>query len=705
MNRSLKFIAVGLLACIASALVYWQVNKKTIVRQAIQSAVQKGSDSLYSIRYDSSRIDELAGNADFFNLRLQSDSLYSILKSDSTQQLPAIVYVNVKQLGIRGANIPSLLTGNTIEANEIFIEQPHIHITLPPGDSVKLSAEDSAKLYERLTGNFNSIKAGKITVSGGNVLIRTGTGPVHTSIKGVNINIPQLKIDSTRDYNNLLSYFIKDAEAVIDTIILLPKKSGRTTRIEGIVYSAPRKFLTVNRFSEMALNGTETVTEINNSGFANLSTADFIRRNSISADTLYSSGGKLKIEMNTGGNNKDLTSRININTDYFNKINVRNLRFERTDVIITDRDKNKPIAKLNGITLNVAGIDELKFSFSLPWILKNSNWIIAGDGVELPNNNTDYRTEIGRFKLDKPASTATLGSIKIIPKNSDEAFMSKQKHQTDHYRISFSNLVFSGLNFNRLLNDQAVYASKAIVQPDLYIYNDRTLPPDLSSKVGKYPQQMLQKLDVPININRLEIAKGKVLYRERGAVSRKTGDVIFTRINGSVTGFSNLEKNTEMALNAKALFLGITPLTTTWRFPMQKKNGSFNISATINGADATRFNVVTEPLGMAKIKSGTLKGLRLEMKGDDYGSAGSATVLYNDLKIIYLEEPKGKDTINKKNLLTFFANIFTKNDNPSNGKTRSNSVGIPRDTTRSFFNLVWKSIFEGVKQTAAGKSM
>ncbi|RYG28210.1 MAG: DUF748 domain-containing protein, partial [Chitinophagaceae bacterium] len=364
------------------------------------------------------------------------------------------------------------------------------------------------------------------------------------------------------------------------------------------------------------------------------------------------------------------------------------MRFGKTDVTLSEREKNKRIAKLNGITLAVKGIDELKFSFSLSWILKNSNWIITGDGVELPNENTDYRTEIGEFRLDKPSSTATVRSIKIIPRTSDEAFMSKQKHQTDHYRISFSNLVFSGLNFNRLLNDQAVNASAATVQPDLYIYNDRTLPPDPSSKVGKYPQQMLQKIDVPININRLEITKGKVFYRERGAVSRKTGDVIFTRINGTVTGFSNLEKNSEMVLKAKASFLGITPLTTTWRFPMQKKNGSFSISATVSGADATKFNVVTEPLGMAKIKSGTLKGLRLDMKGDNYGSAGSTTVLYNDLKIIYLEETKGKDTINKKNLLTFFANIFTKNDNPSNGKTRSNSVGIPRDTTRSFFNLV-----------------
>jgi hypothetical protein len=265
------------------------------------------------------------------------------------------------------------------------------------------------------------------------------------------------------------------------------------------------------------------------------------------------------------------------------------------------------------------------------------------------------------------------------------------------------------LQFERLLQQRILSASSASVQPDLYIFNDRTLPPDLSSKVGKYPQQMLQQLAAPVTINRLLVRNGKVVYRERGAISKKFGDVGFTRINASVSNFSNLKQQfgakSEMVLQAEAYFLGITPLKTTWRFPMPEKNGSFSISATIGQADATKFNTVTEPLGMAKIKSGQLNGLRLNMKGDDYGSAGSTTVLYNDLKIIYLEEPKGKDTINKKNLLTFIANIFTKDDNPSNGKTRSNSVGIPRDTTRSFFNLVWKSIFEGVKKTAAGKSM
>ena len=53
----------------------------------------------------------------------------------------------------------------------------------------------------------------------------------------------------------------------------------------------------------------------------------------------------------------------------------------------------------------------------------------------------------------------------------------------------------------------------------------------------------------------------------------------------------------------------------------------------------------------------------------------------------------------KKDLLSFAANGFMKNSNPGNGKTRSASMSISRDISKSFFNFIFKRILEASKKT------
>jgi hypothetical protein len=70
--------------------------------------------------------------------------------------------------------------------------------------------------------------------------------------------------------------------------------------------------------------------------------------------------------------------------------------------------------------------------------------------------------------------------------------------------------------------------------------------------------------------------------------------------------------------------------------------------------------------------------------------------LYENIKISLLK--KDSADLVKKGFMSVIANIALKNDNPQNGKTRTASIDYQRDTTRSFFNLLWKSIYSGVKK-------
>ena len=96
--------------------------------------------------------------------------------------------------------------------------------------------------------------------------------------------------------------------------------------------------------------------------------------------------------------------------------------------------------------------------------------------------------------------------------------------------------------------------------------------------------------------------------------------------------------------------------------------------------------------------------LEFDLDGNNNGISGNVKVLYSDLKLSLLEKDKGSSETDRKFLASFLANMVIKNDNPK-GKdpAREVTVNHPRDPNRSLFNLCWKAIFQGVKETLGVK--
>ena len=158
-----------------------------------------------------------------------------------------------------------------------------------------------------------------------------------------------------------------------------------------------------------------------------------------------------------------------------------------------------------------------------------------------------------------------------------------------------------------------------------------------------------------------------------------------------------------MVLNASALFMGVSDLKTSWKLPLNTFNGAFEVTGVGGGFDAKALNVITEPLGMIAIRKGQVNHITFELSGTDLMANGTSTLLYDDLKIDILKMDS-TDT-KKKGLMSFVANVLIKNSNPQNGEVRKNEISQERDITKSFFYLVWKSIFKAAKKTISGKNM
>ena len=705
MKNYKKIILVILALALVGGWAYWQQHKKGIIKGSIEDAISKGTDSLYFIHYDSSSIDEVNGNATFYNVDLQSDSLQKQLLQFDTASSAIVYNIHIDEVSIRGADIPALISNTAVEARSIRIIHPVVYIISSGKKKEKsFNSNDSLAIYEKLLGKFNSIHAGEIIIENGNLNFADKTGQPHTALRNISIDLKNFKIDQTKDYQNIVSYFIKDVVVNVSEIYL--KGANNQTTFTDVEYNAPGKFIKLKKFQQKN-NEQQVVFDINNTSINNISTDAFILNQLLKAGELTSDGGMLTFYRKPNKNVDTDNDEIEIDNNYFDEALLNTVIIGSTKILIYNKAKpaDEPIT-ISNVKFSATDIQKMHSGTSIRNLVSNSNWSLSADGFSFMSENKRYKMQVGAFDINNVNSTMRISNFSVLPQLSEAAFSKSLRYQDDLYDLNFKNIELGGIDTKLLITKKRLEVETATLQPSIKAFNDRTVPFNPASKVGKYPQQLLQKIKFPISIKNMIIKNGYVAYKERGAVSGETGIVFFKNINATISNVTNIKdvisKNNMLILNARAMFMGVSDVQTTWNLPLNATNGAFHVSGVGGGFNATSLNSITEPLGMVSIRKGRINKITFDLSGTDLMAKGSSTLLYENLKIDLLK----KDSANtkKKGFMSFVANVLVKDRNPKNGELRKNEVEKERDITKSFFYLVWKSIFTAAKKTVTGKN-
>ena len=146
-----------------------------------------------------------------------------------------------------------------------------------------------------------------------------------------------------------------------------------------------------------------------------------------------------------------------------------------------------------------------------------------------------------------------------------------------------------------------------------------------------------------------------------------------------------------------------SPLSANLVLPLGDESGNFSIQGEGGRIAGPALNSLTEPMGPVRIRQGDLQKLEFKLKGDNTHATGAVTLLYNGLKLDLLEQ--GDDgSFNKKRFTSILANKMIDDANPLEGEAvRTAGVNHQRDITRSFYNLIWKSLLSGINATIGNK--
>ncbi|MBC7829531.1 MAG: hypothetical protein H7122_17430 [Chitinophagaceae bacterium] len=330
---------------------------------------------------------------------------------------------------------------------------------------------------------------------------------------------------------------------------------------------------------------------------------------------------------------------------------------------------------------------------------------LALRNYEMRTADDIYFLRIGLLTVRAPQKTMTIDNLSFASQYNQQQFQKKHTRQKEQYDFSAPKITLHNIDWWSFMQQDRFVADELVMHnAKLKIRLDRSLPRPLS-KMGNFPQQVVMKLPIRIDVGVMKIRNLDLLYQEYNPISTQTGSIHLDRLNLDISNITNIpsqiKKKKQTVATGTALFKDI-PVKARFVFDLvNHKKGRFSASLTTGSFEGKKMNDIAQPLGLLKIEKGYVTEFNIAMQGDEHHASGKIMMLYNDFKIALYEKEKDEKGLDKKGLLGFFANAFViKNDNPSKNEiSRNPAAEFQRDPQAGFFNLVWKTALTGILKT------
>lgn len=385
-----------------------------------------------------------------------------------------------------------------------------------------------------------------------------------------------------------------------------------------------------------------------------------------------------------------------------NTVDFKNASFKYINNNNPDQPKIDDVDSLN-ITLKDWLIDRNSANDrSRIYLLKDV--IINLNDYSYATSDSLYFVKFNRLDFAASSGKLEVKNFSLEPRESEQQFGSALGYAKDRYNIQISNIGFTGINLPLYVLKQELFAKEVtIADGTLAVVNNNTLPKKVVNKLGTYPHQLLQKANTKLTVAKLNLDNIDISYGEFSPEGKGKGVIMFEETKGTITNVTNVKKVIAKDSLAVATLtsnvMGSGKLDVNFKFNLAAKDGAFSYAGALVNMQGKAFNRITKPLGLVRVTSGYINKLEFDVKANDAVAKGTVNFAYKDLSLAVLKRVKGEDRLVKQGLISFLANALVINSsNPGvDGKFVAATVDYKRVPTASFFNFIWKTLFQGVK--------
>ncbi|KIA90064.1 hypothetical protein [Kaistella jeonii] len=305
-----------------------------------------------------------------------------------------------------------------------------------------------------------------------------------------------------------------------------------------------------------------------------------------------------------------------------------------------------------------------------------------------------YNLSASLLKFNK--NTIQISKFAMIPKFSRTQFIRMIPTEKDLYDIKVNQIAVNG-NWDFISANKFVEASQVTLSgANANIFRSKIPKDDLTEKL--LYSKLLRTIKFPMFIRNLDLKNSVLVYEEDTKKSDGPGKLTFNNFDMNVKNLNSGKmkgKPTLVPITIKCLFMNASPMNVKWSFDTANLNDAFSISGNVADLPAARINPFIEPY-LKITATGLISDLIFNFKGTQQGINGTLKIAHQNLKISIL-----KQTGEKNKFLSAVANVFVKT-NSGNYPESVQVENVERDKTRSFFNMFWRGIEQGLKKTLIG---
>ncbi len=224
------------------------------------------------------------------------------------------------------------------------------------------------------------------------------------------------------------------------------------------------------------------------------------------------------------------------------------------------------------------------------------------------------------------------------------------------------------------------------------IFHDLAPPEDKTARTMF--NEKLRNIKMPLFVNNVELRNSYISYEEDAVNNNKPGKLFMDAFNATIKNVGNGKvKGTSsvVAVDAGFKFFGTAPTKVKWTFDVLNKMDDFKINGKIEGLSANEVNLFVRPY-LNLTLDGEISYLKFNYFGNKNVIKGDFFLNHHNIKVNFLNK-NGE----KRKFLSKAVNILVKSDAKNGGKNVQ--IEKARDPDRSFFNMLWKGIMEGLKKT------
>ncbi len=707
LSRKLLFMIAGILLLAGTGYFMWQEFKYKIIENSLSAKVAQHTDSLYTIQYDSLVFDEVTGNASIKNIRIIPDT--SRAKNMRVENMPDFLLdVTIKSLMVTGVKTAKALEGSSLEGDSVIIDNPDILLyslkRLQKGTKIQLEANE---VYKQILGKLDLIKVDYVFINNVNA---TGVDFFKKTKNFDFINgrllLQDVLIDSAHHLDTTRILFCKQAAFTVDSFFSY-NHNRRELSIKKVHFLGKQRQLlfdqiSVNRF-ENDTSPSIRLLDANQLTLNGVNSNEIVKNKNLVVDTILCNNiivyqlplPSLKTTTTQTVKSADSTGFVNVYGIY-----MKHLDFPKVTFV--------PFAKSNYTIGNIAiTVNEVKANQIVALQMHPMDFTkeaeVSVSRLSLKSKDGLYSFNAGNITLNSLQRQLTINSFDIVPAAGEKQFANKFDYQTDRYDLRFKGISLKNIVMNDLI-DNKLHASSLVIENTVAkIYDDLHKPLREKSKVGNYPSQLLQKLNLPVNISSAVLKNAYIEYKENETVSDSVAVVNFVNSKLNITNITNvpaaIQKNNQLNISFQSNILNAIPISGDFKFLLNSNHGDFFTNGHTAAFDASILNKVSIPMALININSGKINSIDFNFAGNDTIAAGNLVMKYEDLKVDVLKRDKNTKEVKKRGLATIAANMALKNSNPASSGLRKATPQCERNIYKSFFNLVWKTVFTGMKET------